>query len=745
MEEVIASQIWNYIGMLGVDSETARDLYQEAETAIWEAAKHRATDDTHSYFVKTGIGAIRHWLRDRYSLVRIPGYLHDRGEATSHMKTIVPLEDMNETVGTQFEDDLVERLDVALLRQRVIALLPRLTKAERQVMDALLTGRSIREIAKERRVRVGCVYAQRSKAILKLRNLLAAERKREEERFQPPIQESLRGGEARTQPRLTVKQTTDFHPDAARARLSQMKINERRFLEELLEVAQEFVGGTSTSAIVERDTLQSRLAAELDYREDTIGVMLDRFSREHEAVMMVVDDSCLVEIETLKLLLEDLPEAESKEDLCHRALVMTARIAHECNPYAPRVEIAAWRTRLAGRLTIDDGAAGQLTITLQDRLPPGAITVKGNFHLVCLDLWPPEILAEAEIDLANLKQPAPAEPLSPRGREDRRTSDRGVSSVQEERGEMLHRVKRSAAEVLPAIRAAIQPHIVSGRDTVEMKNLMMAIAQHFGKTTRGAGSALLDKVMTAFPKVVTMSGQKSHMVYTIDLAALRAAEQASLASKQAPVEKPAAAPVRKARTKQRAAQPGSRVRRSDHEVLAGIIMIAEKDGVRENGEVRVSGLPTKLGELWGLNSPASRQVVRAEVRFRKFLRRTGKGDQTVYWLNLEQAKAEVASAGTQAEPARTRAREPAQAQPAPQPLETAPVPTLDAEALPLVVIEKLISQDDLELAGQLLGKYLDGKKEAEIVHLAGECLLAGNKELALAIANARPKLFARNT
>jgi FixJ family two-component response regulator len=91
------------------------------------------------------------------------------------MKTIVPLEDMNETVGHRFEDDLLERLDVAFLRKRVLRLLPRLTRAERQVMEALLTGQSIRDIARERKVRVGCVYAQRSKAILKLRKLLAEE------------------------------------------------------------------------------------------------------------------------------------------------------------------------------------------------------------------------------------------------------------------------------------------------------------------------------------------------------------------------------------------------------------------------------------------------------------------------------------------------------------------------------------------------------------------------------------------
>jgi RNA polymerase sigma factor (sigma-70 family) len=178
MDAAVAHQVWNYIGMLGVDRETARDLYQEAQTAIWEAEAHRATHECHSYLVKTGIGAIRHWLRDRYSLVRIPGYLHDRGEAALHMKTIVPLEDMNETVGHRFEDDLLERLDVAERRQKVRQLLARLTRAEREVMECLLAGQSIRDIARQRRVRVGCVYAQRSKAIMKLRKLLAETRER---------------------------------------------------------------------------------------------------------------------------------------------------------------------------------------------------------------------------------------------------------------------------------------------------------------------------------------------------------------------------------------------------------------------------------------------------------------------------------------------------------------------------------------------------------------------------------------
>jgi RNA polymerase sigma factor (sigma-70 family) len=173
MDAAVAHQIWNYVGMLGVDRETARDLYQEAETAIWEASAHRATYECHSYLVKTGIGAIRHWLRDRYSIIRVPGYLHDRGQAAEHMKVILPLEEMNETVGHHFEEDLLEQISVDDRRTEVMHLLSRLTRAERQVMESLLSGQSIREIARRRRVRVGCVYAQRSKAITKLRKLVA--------------------------------------------------------------------------------------------------------------------------------------------------------------------------------------------------------------------------------------------------------------------------------------------------------------------------------------------------------------------------------------------------------------------------------------------------------------------------------------------------------------------------------------------------------------------------------------------
>lgn len=174
MEAAVAKQIFHYIGTLGVDRETARDLYQEAETAIWEAEATRATHHCHSYLVQTGIGAIRHWLRDRYALIRIPGYLHDKGKASAHMKTILPLDEMAEMIGEGYEDELLDRNEKEWQRQQIFRLLPRLTRAERAVIKGLLDGQSIHKIARTRHVRVGCVYAQRDKAIVKLQRLLAA-------------------------------------------------------------------------------------------------------------------------------------------------------------------------------------------------------------------------------------------------------------------------------------------------------------------------------------------------------------------------------------------------------------------------------------------------------------------------------------------------------------------------------------------------------------------------------------------
>jgi RNA polymerase sigma factor (sigma-70 family) len=172
MNAAVAQQIWNYIRTLRVDRDTAYDLYQEAQTAVWSASTTRATRECQAYLVKTAIGAIRHWLRDKYCLIRVPGYLHDRGEAPQHIKTILPLDDLNDTGEACFEDGLLEEMSLEQQKAAVQSLLTQLTRAERTVMEGLLSGRSIREIARQRRVRVGCVYAQRSRAIDKLRRLL---------------------------------------------------------------------------------------------------------------------------------------------------------------------------------------------------------------------------------------------------------------------------------------------------------------------------------------------------------------------------------------------------------------------------------------------------------------------------------------------------------------------------------------------------------------------------------------------
>lgn len=175
MSPAVAQQVWNYIRTLGVDRDTAYDLFQEAQAAVWEASTQRATRECQAYLVKTAIGAIRHWLRDKYCLIRVPAYLHDRGEASEHTKTILPLDDFTDSGDSCFEDNLVDELSYSQQKIQVLRMLPYLSHAERVVMQGLMEGRSIRDIARQRRVRVGCVYAQRARAIEKLRRLIAAQ------------------------------------------------------------------------------------------------------------------------------------------------------------------------------------------------------------------------------------------------------------------------------------------------------------------------------------------------------------------------------------------------------------------------------------------------------------------------------------------------------------------------------------------------------------------------------------------
>jgi RNA polymerase sigma factor (sigma-70 family) len=173
MSTSVSQQVWNYIRTLGVDRDTAYDLYQEAAAAVWEASTQRATRECQAYLVKTAIGAIRHWLRDKYCLIRVPAYLHDRGEASEHTKTILPLDDFTDAGDSCFEEGLLDELSLNQQKTQVLQMLPYLSRAERMVMEGLLEGQSIRDIARRRRVRVGCVYAQRSRAIDKLRRLLS--------------------------------------------------------------------------------------------------------------------------------------------------------------------------------------------------------------------------------------------------------------------------------------------------------------------------------------------------------------------------------------------------------------------------------------------------------------------------------------------------------------------------------------------------------------------------------------------
>lgn len=178
MERKTSRRIETYIHDLAVDPETANDLRQEAEIAIWQALTKRAkSPNCPTYLLKTGKGTIRNWFRARSRLVRIPGYLHDRGEADAHQKTIVPLELFEESIGDSgFEEELLDRIEMEEFIAKIHQLFPILSPAERNTMRDLLAGKSITEIAKGHRVSRAVIYLQQARATSKIRKALSGQR-----------------------------------------------------------------------------------------------------------------------------------------------------------------------------------------------------------------------------------------------------------------------------------------------------------------------------------------------------------------------------------------------------------------------------------------------------------------------------------------------------------------------------------------------------------------------------------------
>ena len=174
--------IWNYIRTLGVDRDTAYDLYQEAQAAVWRAATTRATRECQAYLVKTAIGAIRHYLRDRHAIVRVPAYLHDRGQAKEKSVPILQLDDFTECAAEEESqyDELLQNMLREEDQQLLEILLPRLSRAQEEVMRLFLKGLTAREVAQRRGVRVGCVYAHRAAAVRILQRMIKQMRGGEE-------------------------------------------------------------------------------------------------------------------------------------------------------------------------------------------------------------------------------------------------------------------------------------------------------------------------------------------------------------------------------------------------------------------------------------------------------------------------------------------------------------------------------------------------------------------------------------
>lgn len=162
------------------NNEDFLDACEEGRlVVIRSAARYDPRRGTPANFFGRQIdGAIKHWLRDRARQIRIPGYVYDEGRAEEYAHELLSFDLLGDRDGADQIDEIDRALDRVTLanRRRAIekAAEEYLTPAERKVLADILSGKSIKQIAAGKKVRVGCVYTQRHKAIARLRAVLTA-------------------------------------------------------------------------------------------------------------------------------------------------------------------------------------------------------------------------------------------------------------------------------------------------------------------------------------------------------------------------------------------------------------------------------------------------------------------------------------------------------------------------------------------------------------------------------------------
>ncbi|MBM2820325.1 MAG: hypothetical protein HW405_85 [Candidatus Berkelbacteria bacterium] len=204
-------------------------------------------------------------------------------------------------------------------------------------------------------------------------------------------------------------------------------------------------------------------------------------------------------------------------DLNARILDVAAAVVRTCRteePGVPTPIISNLPQKVADHLgwPVSDAEAGldALSQALPDVLPPGT----GAHRKVVISKVPTDLLTV-------INERIKGDPGSERARRD----DSVPKPDHPAKAGAVARTQRSAADVLPALRAIATQHTRGSESVVDLKGLSLEVAQHFGLTTNGAGSALLNKVKNRFPDVWAMQGTRGTARYFIDLGHLTNAEK----------------------------------------------------------------------------------------------------------------------------------------------------------------------------------------------------------------------------
>jgi DNA-directed RNA polymerase specialized sigma24 family protein len=81
-ERRIGAVAWNLGSRVFASRDDIDDLTQEGRLALLRAAK-TARDEATTHYYERIVGAMRHWLRDRYRLIRVPAHVQEAGFAPS--------------------------------------------------------------------------------------------------------------------------------------------------------------------------------------------------------------------------------------------------------------------------------------------------------------------------------------------------------------------------------------------------------------------------------------------------------------------------------------------------------------------------------------------------------------------------------------------------------------------------------------------------------------------------------------